>query len=131
MIYSYLDVLDCYIMVDGKGYNGVSLEEIEVVGGCFRGSIYVLRDGIVICGILFDVILLPGKVIVDGWFEPGIVIRKADLEVLEEIQGVYVESGDVILFYIGWWKRWVFLGLWDLSEGVAGYHVDVVYFLKE
>ena len=131
VIHSHLDALDCHIMVDGKGYNGVSLEEIEAAGGCPRGSIHALRDGIVTRGILFDATLLPGKAAADGWLEPGTAIRKADLEALEEIQGVYVEPGDVILLHTGRWKRRASLGPWDSSEGVAGYHADVAYFLKE
>ena len=131
VIHSHLDAIDCHIMVDGKGYNGVSLEEIEAADGCPRGSIHALRDGIVTRGILFDATLLPGKGTVEGWLEPGTAIRKADLEALEEIQGVHVEPGDVILLHTGRWKRRAALGPWDPSEGVAGYHADVAYFLKE
>ena len=131
VIHSHLDAIDCHIMVDGKGYNGVSLEEIEAAGGCPRGSIHALRDGIVTRGILFDATLLPGMATPDGWLEPGTAIRKADLEALEEIEGVRVEPGDVILLHTGRWKRRAALGPWASSEGVAGYHADVVYFMKE
>ena len=131
VIHSHLDAIDCHIMVDGKGYNGVSLEEIEAAGGCPRGSIHALRDGIVTRGILFDASLLPGKATADGWLEPGTAIRKADLEALEEIEGVRVEPGDVILLHTGRWKRRAALGPWASSEGVAGYHADVAYFMKE
>ena len=50
---------------------------------------------------------------------------------LEKIQGVTVEPGDVILLYTGRWKRREALGAWPTSEGVAGYHADVAFFLKE
>ena len=131
VIHSHLDAIDCHIMVDGQGYNGVSLEEIEAAGGCPRGSIHALKDGIVTRGILFDATLLPGKATADGWLEPGTAIRKADLEALEEIEGVRVEPGDVILLHTGRWKRRAALGPWETSEGVAGYHADVAYFMKE
>jgi kynurenine formamidase len=131
VIHSHLDAIDCHIMVDGQGYNGVSLEEIEAAGGCPRGSIHALKDGIVTRGILFDATLLPGKATADGWLEPGTAIRKADLEALEEIEGVSVEPGDVILLHTGRWKRRAALGPWESSEGVAGYHADVAYFMKE
>ena len=131
VIHSHLDAIDCHVMVDGKGYNGVSLNEIEAAGGCPRGSIHALRDGIVTRGILFDATLLPGKATADGWLEPGTAIRKADLEALEEIEGVRVEPGDVILLHTGRWKRRAALGPWESSEGVAGYHADVAYFMKE
>ena len=131
VIHSHLDSIDCHVMFDGKGYNGVSVEEIEAAGGCPRGSIHALRDGIVTRGILFDATLLPGKATADGWLEPGTAIRKVDLEALEEIEGVRVEPGDVILLHTGRWKRRAALGPWPSSEGVAGYHADVAYFLKD
>lgn len=131
IIHSHLDAVACHIMVDGRGYNGVSMEEIEAAGGCPKGDINALKDGIVTRGILFDATLLPGYGTDEGWVEPGRAVRAADLERLEEIQGVRVEPGDVILLYTGRWKRRAELGPWPTSEGVAGYHADVAYFLKE
>ena len=131
VIHSHLDAVDCHIMVDGKGYNGVSMEEIQEAGACPRGSINALKDGIVTRGILFDATLLPGYGTPEGWVEPGTAIRAADLVTLEEIQGVRVGPGDVILLHTGRWKRRTALGPWPTSEGVAGYHADVAYFLKE
>ena len=130
-IHSHLDSIDCHVMVDGKGYNGVTVEEIESAGGCPRGSIHALRHGILTRGVLFDATLLPDKGTPEGWLEPGTPVRKADLEALEEIQGVRVEPGDVILLHTGRWKRRAALGPWPSSEGVAGYHADVAYFMKE
>ena len=131
VIHSHLDAVDCHIMYEGKGYNGVAMEEIEAAGGCPRGSINALKDGIVTRGILFDATLLPGNVTPEGWVEPGTAIRAADLMALEEIEGVRVGPGDVILLYTGRWKRRAALGPWPTSEGVAGYHADVAYFMKE
>ena len=130
-VHSHLDALDCHIMVDGVGYNGVTMEEIEAAGGCPRGSIHAHREGIVTRGVLFDATLLPGFATPEGWVEPGRAIHASDLVALEEIQGVRVEPGDVILLYTGRWKRRAALGPWPTSEGVAGYHPDVAYFLKE
>ncbi len=131
IIHSHLDAVDCHIMHDGKGYNGVSMQDIEAAGGCPRGSINALKDGIVTRGILFDATLLPGFATPEGWVERGRAIRAADLEALEEIQGVRVEPGDVILLYTGRWKRRAALGPWPTEEGVAGYHANVAYFMKE
>jgi len=89
------------------------------------------KDGILTRGILFDATLLPGKVTADGWLEPGTVINYEDLVELEEIQGVKVEAGDIILLHTGRWKRREALGAWPTSDGVAGYHADVAYFLKD
>lgn len=130
-VHSHLDALDCHIMVEGIGYNGVTMEEIEAAGGCPRGSIHAQREGIVTRGILFDATLLPGFAAPEGWLEPGTPVHAADLVRLEEIQGVRVEPGDVILLYTGRWKRRAALGPWPTSEGVAGWHPDVAYFLQE
>jgi len=64
--------------------------------------------------------------------EPGTAITYEDLVALERIQGVTVEAGDVILLHTGRWKRREALGAWNPSQdGVAGYHADVAYFLKD
>jgi hypothetical protein len=34
VIHSHLDAVDCHIMFEGKGYNGVSMEAIKAAGGC-------------------------------------------------------------------------------------------------
>lgn len=130
-IHSHLDALDCHIMYEGSGYNGVTYQEVEAAGGCPRGDINAHKDGIVTRGILFDATLLPGRATEQGWLEPGTAITYDDLLTLEDIQGVRVEPGDVILLYTGRWKRRAALGAWPTSEGVAGYHANVAYFLKE
>lgn len=130
-IHSHLDAVNCHIMYEGKGYNGLTYQEVEAANGCPRGSINVHKDGILTRAILFDATLLPGKATAEGWLEPGTAIHYADLVALEAIQGVTVEPGDVILLYTGRWKRREALGAWPTSEGVAGYHADVAYFLKD
>ena len=130
-IHSHLDAVDCHVMYEGKGYNGVTYEEVEAADGCPRGSINAHKDGILTRGILFDATLLPGRASAEGWLEPGTVINYEDLLALEEIEGVKVEPGDVILLYTGRWKRRAALGAWPTTEGVAGYHADVAYFLKD
>jgi len=131
VVHSHLDAVDCHIMVDGKGYNGVSMEEIKAAGGCPRGSINALKDGVVTRGILFDATRLPGRATPQGWLEPGTAIHREDLETLERMQRVKVSPGDVILLYTGRWKRRAALGPWPNATGFAGYHIDVSYFLKE
>ena len=131
VIHSHLDSVDCHIMVDGRGYNGVSMEEIKAAGGCPRGSINALKDGVVTRAILFDATRLPGKATPQGWLEPGTAVTREDLERLEKIQRVRVSPGDVILLYTGRWKRRAALGPWPNATGFAGYHIDVAYFLKE
>jgi len=129
--HSHLDALDCHMMVDGKGYNGRPMEDITATGGCPKGNINALKDGVVTRGILFDATRLPGKATPQGWLEPGTAIHYADLEALEKIERVKVSPGDVILLYTGRWKRRAALGAWPNTIGFAGYHADVAYFLKD
>jgi kynurenine formamidase len=131
VVHSHLDAVDCHIMVDGQGYNGVAMEDVKAAGGCPRGSINALKDGVVTRGILFDATRLPGKATPQGWLEPGTAIHREDLETLEKMQRVKVSPGDVILLYTGRWKRREALGPWPNATGFAGYHIDVAYFLKE
>jgi kynurenine formamidase len=119
------------MMVDGKGYNGRAMEDITAAGGCPKGNINALKDGIVTRAILFDATLLPGKATAQGWLEPGTAIHREDLEALEKLEHVKVSAGDVILLYTGRWKRRAALGAWPRETGFAGYHADVAYFLKE
>jgi hypothetical protein len=117
IVHSHLDSLDCHMMVDGKGYNGVAMEDIKAAGGCPKGSINALKDGIVTRAILFDATLLPGKATAQGWVEPGTAIHREDLEALEKLQRVTVSAGDVILLYTGRWKRRAALGAWPGKPG--------------
>ena len=131
VIHSHLDAVDCHVMVEGKGYNGRSMEDIKAAGGCPKGSINALKDGVVTRGILFDATRLPGKATPQGWLEPGTAIHREDLEALEKLERVKVSPGDVILLYTGRWKRRAALGPWPNASGFAGYHADVAYFIKE
>jgi kynurenine formamidase len=131
VIHSHLDAVDCHIMFEGKGYNGRAMEDIKAAGGCPKGNIDALKDGVVTRAILFDATRLPGKATPQGWLEPGTAIHRGDLEALEKIERVKVSPGDVILLYTGRWKRRAALGPWPNSTGFAGYHADVAYFLKE
>jgi kynurenine formamidase len=131
IIHSHLDSVDCHVMVDGKGYNGVPMEAVKEAGGCPKGSIHAQRNGIVTRGILFDATLLPGKADARGWLEPGTAIHREDLEALEKIEHVKVSPGDVILLHTGRWKRRAALGAWKPADGYAGYHADVAFFMKD
>ncbi len=131
VIHSHLDAVDCHVMVDGKGYNGRAMEDITAAGGCPKGNINVLKDGVVTRAILFDATRLPGKATAQGWLEPGTAIHREDLEALEKLEHVKVAPGDVMLLYTGRWKRRAALGPWSMATGFAGYHADVAYFIKE
>ena len=129
-IISHIDAINCHVMVDGKGYNGRKMEDVEAANGCPKGGITALKDGVVTRAVLFDATRLPGKA-PNGWLEPGTAVHREDLETLEKMEHVKVSEGDVILLYTGRWKRREAVGPWKTSEGVAGYHADVAYFLKD
>ena len=61
VVHSHLDAVDCHVMVDGKGYNGVPMEDIKATGGCPKGNINALKDGVVTRAILFDATRPAGK----------------------------------------------------------------------
>jgi kynurenine formamidase len=129
-IVSHLDAINCHMLEDGKGYNGRPWEDVQAANGCPKGDISALKDGVETRGVLFDATLLPGKA-PRGWLEPGTAVHREDLEALEKIEHVKVSDGDVILLYTGRWKRRAAVGPWKTSEGVAGWHADVAFFLKE
>ena len=131
VIHSHLDAVDCHIMSEGKGYNGRAMEDIVAAGGCPKGNINALKDGVVTRAILFDATKLPGKATAQGWLDPGTAIHRDDLEALEKLERVKVAPGDVILLYTGRWKRRAALGPWPNATGFAGYHADVAYFIKD
>jgi len=131
VIHSHLDAVDCHVMSEGKGYNGRSMEDIKAAGGCPKGNINALKDGVVTRGILFDATRLQAKASPQGWLEPGTAIHREDLEALEKLEHVKVSPGDVILLYTGRWKRRAAIGPWPNANGFAGYHADVAYFMKE
>jgi kynurenine formamidase len=131
VVHSHLDAINCHIMFEGKGYNGRAMEDITAAGGCPKGNINALKDGVVTRAILFDATRLPGKATPQGWLDPGTAIHREDLEALEKLEHVKVSPGDVILLHTGRWKRRAALGPWPNTTGFAGWHSDVAYFIKE
>ena len=131
VVHSHMDAVDCHVMYEGKGYNGRAMEDIKAAGGCPKGNITAMKDGVVTRAILFDATRLPGKAAPEGWLEPGTPVHREDMEALEKIEHVKVAPGDIILLYTGRWKRRAAKGPWSRETGFAGYHADVAYFLKE
>lgn len=116
----------CHFFLDGQMYNGYSVKDnITPETGCKSGDIMGRRDGIVARAVLYDMPQLKGV----DWIEPGTPITRADLEAWERKSGVKVGPGDVILLYVGRWKRRAVAG--PLAGQVAGYFVDTIPFFKE
>jgi kynurenine formamidase len=130
--FTHLDALECHELYEGKGFNGMPMEEMKANNGCVKGSVNALKDGVTTRAVLFDATLLPGKATAQGWLELGTAIHREDLEALEKIEHVKVQPGDIILLHTGRWRRREAVGPWKLpQDGLAGYHTDVAYFLKE
>jgi kynurenine formamidase len=116
----------CHFFFDGQIYNGYSVKDnTSAEAGCKQGDIMGRRDGIVTRAVLYDMPQLKGV----AWIEPGTPITRADLEAWERKSGVKVGPGDVLLLYVGRWKRRAAVG--PHAGQVAGYFADTIPFFKE
>lgn len=86
-----------YIGIDNVYYNGNKVVDFVIVDGvCKFGVEKVLL--MVIRGVVLDMIVYYGKVIVFG----GIEFIVVDIQVVLKKQGLSLCKGDVVLFNIGW-----------------------------
>jgi kynurenine formamidase len=116
----------CHFVFDGQMYNGVPVAgNITPEAGCKRGDVMSWKDGIVTRAVLYDIPQLKNV----QWLEPGTPVTRADLEAWEKKAGVKAGTGDVILLYIGRWKRRAAQGPW--AGTVAGYYADTIPFIKQ
>jgi kynurenine formamidase len=116
----------CHFFVDGQMYNGTPVKDnITPETGCKKGGVMNWKDGIVTRAVLYDIAQLKGV----DWIEPGVPITRADLEAWEKKSGVKAEPGDVVLLYIGRWKRREKLGPW--AGQVSGYYADTIPWMHE
>ncbi len=68
------------------------------------------------------------------WLEPGEAVTRAELEAVEEAQGVRLGEGDLFVFRTGHHARRMAKGGWDNGydgEGKAGLHVDTIPWMHE
>lgn len=122
---SHMDAF-CHFFFEGKMYNGYSVaDNITPQTGCKKDDIMAWKDGVVTRAVLYDIPQLKGV----DWIEPGTPITRADLEAWEKKSGVKAGPGDVLLLYVGRWKRRAAKG--PQAGVVAGYYVDVIPFIKE
>jgi kynurenine formamidase len=122
---SHMDAF-CHQYADGQMYNGFSVtENVTQDTGCKKGSVMAWRDGVVTRAVLYDMPQLKGV----EWIEPGTPITRADLEAWEKKAGVKAGAGDVVLLYIGRWKRRAKEGPW--AGQVSGYFADTLPWVKE
>jgi len=116
----------CHFVFDGKVYNGYPVAgNVTTEGGCAKGDVMSWKDGVVTRAVLYDIPQLKGV----PWVEPGTPITRADLEAWEKKAGVKAGAGDVVLLYVGRWKRRAAQGPW--TGTVAGYHADTIPLVKQ
>ena len=84
----------------GKMYNGRSCNLVTSREGATAASIEVLQGGVVSRGVLLDVARTRGV----EWLPPGEGVMPEDLEAAEKVQGVRVESGDILLVRTGFYR---------------------------
>ena len=70
------------------------------------------------------------------WLEPGEAVTRAELEAVEQAQGVRLGEGDIFVFRTGHHRRRLELGAWSndyppAGEGKAGLHVDTIPWMHE
>ena len=116
----------CHFFLEGKIYNGYPVaDNITPQTGCKKDDIMAWRDGVVTRAVLYDIPQLKGV----DWIEPGTPITRADLEAWEKKSGVKAGPGDVVMLYVGRWKRRAAKG--PSPDAIPGYFADVVPFIKE
>jgi kynurenine formamidase len=116
----------CHFFENGMMYNGVPVKDnVTNEEGCKKGSVMNWKDGIFTRAVLYDIAALKGV----DWVEPGTPIRRADLEAWEKKSGVKAGPGDVVLLYIGRWKRRAAEGPW--AGQVSGYYADTIPWMHE
>ena len=84
-----------HIVLDGKVYPGVPLDEAVSEGTVRHGSTAAFADGILTRGVLLD--MAPG-----GRMDAGHEITGRDLDEAEQRSQVRVESGDALVLRGGW-----------------------------
>ena len=118
--YTHLDAL-CHISYKGLMYNGIPASKVDVTGaGCLDVTAYA--QGIVGRGVLIDVPRYRGV----KWLEPGEAVTAEEIEAIEKAQGVWLGSGDIMLFRTGQYRRRLELGAWDVGDDGSGDEVGGV-----
>ena len=95
---------DCHTHIDalnhvgyrGELYNGKPVATLTSKGSDW-GSIAAYADGIVGRGVLLDAARHRGV----DWLEPGEAVNRAELEAIEEAEGVRLGEGDILVFRTG------------------------------
>ena len=116
----------CHFFENGQMYNGVPVAgNISNERGCIKGGVMAWKDGVTTRAVLYDIAALRGA----DWAEPTQPVTRAELEAWERRSGVRAGPGDVVLLYVGRWKRRAALGPW--AGQVAGFYPDTIPWMHE
>ena len=97
---THIDAMSHYSW-EGKMYNGVPSSVVTSREGAQSHSIEPASDGIVSRGVLLDIPQVRGV----DWLQPDAPVMPEDLEAAEELHGVRVEQGDILLVRTGYYRR--------------------------
>jgi kynurenine formamidase len=126
--HTHLDAL-CHIGYRGKLYNGRPIGKVSSRGAELL-DIASYAHGIVGRGVLLDIPRLRDV----PWLEPGEAVTAEELEAAERAEGVRLQSGDILLFRTGHYRRRLQRGPWNNGyggEGKAGLHAAALLLLYE
>ena len=123
---THIDALSHYSW-QGKLYNGKPANLITSREGAQSHSIEVASQGIVTRGILLDIPLVKGK----DWLEPNEPVMPEDLEAAEELEGVNVDEGDILLVRTGNYKMRLETGRVPNTQPMTACQVACTPWFKE
>ena len=123
---THIDALSHYSW-QGKLYNGKPANLITSREGAQSHSIEVASQGIVTRGVLLDIPLLKGK----DWLEPNEPVMPEDLEAAEELEGVNVDEGDILLVRTGNYKMRLETGRVPNTQPMTACQVACTPWFKE
>ena len=129
--HTHMDAL-CHIAYQGRVYNGRPAQKVMTSQGATGLDVTTYREGLVGRGVLLDAPRYRGV----SWLEPGEAVTRAELEAIEEAEGVRLGEGDIMVFRTGHHRRRLELGAWSndyppAGEGKAGLHVDTIPWMHE
>jgi kynurenine formamidase len=124
---THLDALS-HMSYRGKMYNDRPVMPY-VSDALALNSVMNCRDGIVSRGILIDLARARGK----DWMEPAEIATKRDVEAALSEARVEPQSGDILVFRTGRFKREFALGIPDSSNGLllAGLSIECASWFHE
>jgi len=129
--HTHMDAL-CHIAYQGRVYNDRPALEVMTSAGATALDVDSYRNGLVGRGVLLDVPRFRGV----KWIEPGEAVTRAELESIEEAEGVRLGEGDILVFRTGHHRRRLELGAWSndyppAGQGKAGLHVDTIPWMHD